>query len=44
MQPQPGGYAMKYEVISADGHIDLFWLPPDLFTSNDTAEMKDRMP
>jgi hypothetical protein len=35
---------MKYEVISADGHIDLIWLPPDLFTSNATAEMKDRMP
>ena len=23
---------MKYEVISADGHVDLIWLPPDLFT------------
>jgi predicted TIM-barrel fold metal-dependent hydrolase len=35
---------MKYDVISADGHIDLIWLPPDLFTSNAKAEMKDRMP
>jgi uncharacterized protein len=35
---------MKYEVISADCHIDLVWLPPDLFTSNARAELKDRMP
>ena len=25
---------MKYEVISADCHIDLCWLPPDLFPAN----------
>jgi hypothetical protein len=25
---------MKYEVSSADCHIDLCWLPPDLFTAN----------
>ncbi len=35
---------MKYDVISADGHIDLIWLPPDLFTSNAPASLKDRMP
>ena len=35
---------MKYDVISADGHIDLIWLPPDLFTSNAPASMKARMP
>ncbi len=35
---------MEYKVISADGHVDLIWLPPDLFTSNATAAMKDRMP
>lgn len=35
---------MEYNVISADGHIDLIWLPPDLFTSNASAAMKDRMP
>ena len=35
---------MKYDVISADCHIDLIWLPPDLFTANATAAMKDRMP
>ena len=23
---------MRYDVISADCHIDLIWLPPDLFT------------
>jgi predicted TIM-barrel fold metal-dependent hydrolase len=31
-------------VISADCHIDLIWLPPDLFTANATAKYKDRMP
>jgi predicted TIM-barrel fold metal-dependent hydrolase len=35
---------MKYEFISADCHIDLIWLPPDLFTSNASARLKDRMP
>lgn len=35
---------MDYKVISADGHVDLIWLPPDLFTTNATAAMKDRMP
>lgn len=35
---------MKYQVISADCHIDLIWLPADLFTANASATMKDRMP
>src|ERR1700737_2500880 len=35
---------MKYDVISADCHIDLIWLPPDLFTANAPADLKDRMP
>ena len=35
---------MKYEIISADCHVDLIWLPPDLFTSNASAAMKDFMP
>lgn len=35
---------MKYDVISADGHVDLIWLPPDLFTKNASARFKDRMP
>ena len=35
---------MRYEVISADCHIDLVWLPADLFTANASAAMKDRMP
>ena len=25
---------MRYDFISADCHIDLIWLPPDLFTDN----------
>ena len=35
---------MRYEVISADCHIDLCWLPPDLFTTNATAALRERMP
>ncbi len=35
---------MRYEIISADCHIDLIWLPPDLFTANASAKMKARMP
>src|SRR5215467_1113987 len=35
---------MHYDVISADGHVDLIWLPPDLFTKNASAALKERMP
>ncbi|HKZ03969.1 MAG TPA: amidohydrolase family protein [Methylomirabilota bacterium] len=35
---------MDYQVISADCHVDLPWLPPDLFTSQASAAMRDRMP
>ena len=35
---------MKYEIVSADCHIDLVWLPPDLFTANAPAALRDRMP
>ncbi len=35
---------MEYRVISADCHIDLPWLPPDLFTANASKGLKDRMP
>ncbi|MEA2648945.1 MAG: uncharacterized protein QOG61_1380, partial [Candidatus Binataceae bacterium] len=35
---------MKYDFISADCHIDLIWLPPDLFTANAPGALKDRMP
>ena len=31
---------MKYDVISADGHVDLIWLPPDLFTANASSALK----
>jgi hypothetical protein len=34
---------MRYTRISADCHIDLPWIPPDLFTSNASASMKERM-
>ena len=35
---------MQYKRISADSHLDLPWMPPDLFTSMAPREMKDRMP
>lgn len=35
---------MRYRRISADGHIDLNWLPADLFSSEAPAALKDRMP
>ena len=37
---------MGYEgkVISGDGHIDLPWLPDDLFVANAPSHLKTRMP
>ena len=35
---------MHYEIISADCHIDLVWLPPELFVDNASAALKQRMP
>ena len=35
---------MQYRRISADCHLDLPWMPPDLFTSNASPGMKERMP
>src|SRR5688572_3475342 len=35
---------MTYTRISADCHIDMPWIPPDLFTANASAAMRDRMP
>ena len=35
---------MRYNRISADCHLDMPWMPPDLFTSEASREMKDRMP
>ncbi len=35
---------MNYRCISADCHLDLSWLPPDLFTSNASRDVLDFMP
>ena len=35
---------MDYTRISADCHIDMPWMPPDLFTANASAALRDRMP
>src|SRR6202795_2217843 len=36
--------AVRYEVISADCHVELCWLPPHLFTTHASAAMRDRVP
>src|SRR6516165_639731 len=36
--------ARQYRRISADCHLDMLWLPPDLFTSNASSKYKDKMP
>jgi len=35
---------MHYKRISADCHLDMPWMPPDLFVSEAAREMKERMP
>lgn len=35
---------MRYSRISADCHIDLPWIPPDLFAASASAALRDRMP
>ena len=35
---------MQYQRISADCHLDMIWLPPDLFTSQAARALKDEMP
>jgi predicted TIM-barrel fold metal-dependent hydrolase len=35
---------MHYKRISADCHLDMPWMPPELFTSEATPELRDRMP
>jgi uncharacterized protein len=35
---------MDYRIISADDHIDLRWLPPDLWETRLPAHLKDRAP
>jgi uncharacterized protein len=35
---------MNYEMISGDSHIDLSWLPADLFVANAQAKLRERAP
>jgi uncharacterized protein len=35
---------MQYKRISADCHLDMCWMPPELFVSEAPRELKDRMP
>jgi len=43
-ETSPAGEPMRYTRISADCHLDLPWMPQDLFTANASAALKDRMP
>src|SRR5689334_12950646 len=49
MLPDPsttwsGENNMQYRRISADCHLDMPWMPPDLFVSEARRELKERMP
>jgi predicted TIM-barrel fold metal-dependent hydrolase len=35
---------MRNKIVSADGHMDLFYLPRDTFTSRTAAHLKERVP
>src|SRR5499426_162045 len=35
---------MQYRRVSADCHLDMPWMPPDLFVSESRRELKERMP
>ena len=35
---------MSYEIISADTHLDITWLPGDMFVEGAPTDMKSRMP
>ncbi|MBT6277352.1 MAG: hypothetical protein HOI95_24875, partial [Chromatiales bacterium] len=35
---------MQHKIISADCHIDLPWMPPEVFTDNASPKFRDRMP
>jgi uncharacterized protein len=35
---------MQYKRISADCHLDMPWMPTELFVSEASNELRDRMP
>ena len=35
---------MQYNRVSADCHLDMPWMPPELFVTAASNEMRDRMP
>src|SRR5690242_18407472 len=43
-QPSKGENNMQYRRISADCHLDMPWMPPDLFVSEARRDLKERMP
>src|SRR4051812_34509591 len=42
--PSPKERTMHYKRISADCHLDMPCMPPELFVENASREMKERMP
>ena len=35
---------MEYNLVSADSHMDMSWLPGDLFEKNSPSHLKEVMP
>ena len=35
---------MEYNLVSGDSHVDMSWLPGNLFIDNAPQSLKDRMP
>ena len=35
---------MKYNLISADTHMDLVYMPPEMFVENAPSALRDKMP
>ena len=35
---------MQYNLVSGDSHVDMSWLPGDLFVQNSPRGLRERMP
>ena len=44
MNDGESGIEVNNEVFSADCHLDLFYLPPETFTSRCAARLRERVP
>jgi predicted TIM-barrel fold metal-dependent hydrolase len=44
MVPKLGGYTLEYKLVSGDSHIDLSWLPGDLFVKEGPNKLRNMLP